>query len=636
MKRSIRKMLALVLALAMMLSCATAFAGTITVKVSADRDALKEILQKASVPEDRLPMIDSVLALVNALDVKIITADDGKEVNLALNGEDLLTLGWQKADKVITLVSSLIPNYVLTLNEEAMGSMMGSFAGGGEGGAGSGMSGFSGFGGFSGMSGMDMSGIQKAMEPYMGPFIQACTAAVTPGEPVQGEYQFDGYNFDVMIPVDVNVPAMAEAYKTMMDGMMSDEAVISYIKQFAQMFGASADGFDPEKVKASAQVAAEHFPEKVDVEVYSSTADSSTYVISKAFDKGKEEPSHTYTMLMKDGKSGVVTYIGHDIGVNVGVIFGDGGLRVECKQGEDNYILDFKREDGDPTVYHCDLYILNTDTPAISIDVTVSASGERTLPVEAGERTVLTLEDLMGGGEAATGLMSDLMTNGIGTALPKLMQAVPEAGSLITMMMTPRQTTEEAPAAPAGEQEPAADADPSAWKTLGDVLALNPGNNEATWNDEKYTYIFEYGGKWWMVNAAFSEELKNELAAVDVFEDDWQEKKNAILAPCEITEVVDLTAQAIPQEELDQWIGKTGKEMLDAGWEYDGYSSLREDEALLNMINGKFSYKVTFTGKIGVPANEGEMPNLDEAAVAGIQFSGISYHFSEPDEVPAE
>lgn len=179
-------------------------------------------------------------------------------------------------------------------------------------------------------------------------------------------------------------------------------------------------------------------------------------------------------------------------------------------------------------------------------------------------------------------------------------------------------------------------ADPSAWKTLADVLSLDTDGSEATWNDEYYIYIINYAGTQWLIRAQFSEALNEAVRNVDFMADDRREQINAILAPCEIVQVIDLSTLAMPREELDQWIGKTGQEMLDAGFDYNGYTQ-DENGVRVNMVYGDFQYAVTFAEALEMAQGFGEMPgNLGEATVAGIKFSGKSYNFDEMDYIAPE
>lgn len=188
------------------------------------------------------------------------------------------------------------------------------------------------------------------------------------------------------------------------------------------------------------------------------------------------------------------------------------------------------------------------------------------------------------------------------------------------------------PSGPAPEEpapEPAAPAvqNTAEWVTLGDVLSLESSNHEATWNSEKYQYLFEYEGTVYLVTAAFSQEQLDALNSVDFFADDREEQKRAILAPSVILSVENLSLQMPAQAELDQWIGRSAQEMVDAGWECDGIWQMG-DETDLIMISGKFSYRAAVEGEVEVDTSGFfDVPkDISGATVISIEYQGTSYH----------
>ena len=214
---------------------------------------------------------------------------------------------------------------------------------------------------------------------------------------------------------------------------------------------------------------------------------------------------------------------------------------------------------------------------------------------------------------------------GLGRTLMKTAETLAGVGNLIRQFLAPL-TGETETAAPAEEPEPAA-SDPAEWKTLADVLALETDGMERGTNGmDQYYLAFRYGGRYWMVTAGFSEELFRKLMNIDIFADDRKEQELAILGPCEIQSAVDLATRALPQEELDKWIGRTGGEMLEAGWEINGYTYEREG-IRINMINGRFQYLVAFAEEIEVPQSFGDAPDIADRTISGIRFAGHSYHY---------
>ena len=166
-----------------------------------------------------------------------------------------------------------------------------------------------------------------------------------------------------------------------------------------------------------------------------------------------------------------------------------------------------------------------------------------------------------------------------------------------------------------------------AWTTLGDVLALEAGNHESTWDENRYMYLFETNDTIYLVTAAFSQEQMDALSAVDFFADDRDAQTNAILAPSPILSVENLSDQIPPQAELDQWIGKSAQEMVDAGWECSGMWQMG-DETQLYMIRGKFQYAVKVDGEVEVDTSGffDEPKDISRAIVRSIEYQSTSYH----------
>lgn len=120
-----KKILALLLALMMALTSISAFADTIYTKVSIDGDAVKKLVTE--VPDDQLAMIDPIIALVNTLGVKVVTAADGAQVDLDLNGANALSLGFAMDEAGATVASTLFPNYLITVSQDTINQFIEQF-----------------------------------------------------------------------------------------------------------------------------------------------------------------------------------------------------------------------------------------------------------------------------------------------------------------------------------------------------------------------------------------------------------------------------------------------------------------------------------------------------------------------------
>ena len=528
----LKKWLAVLLALVMILTCAAASANTIRIGVSVDAEAAAETVTVPGAEADQTVVIQTMLSLMNALEIRVITEDDGFQADFDLNGKNALSLGYATDEQGIRLVSTLFPNYVLTLQAGASEGVPAAGSDGDDEGT--------------------ISILPTTPMTYANSFLLVCREAIVPGEPFKGAYQFDGYDFDTMVPITVDMPAVKEAFHGLAEEMLNDESVAASVQEYAQKIG-----MDPENLKASLAAVEALLPDTVTAEYYQNGEDA--------------VPFHLICNAGYEGK----------------------------------------------------------DQPLISAVVTAAAGGGRTLPVDGEGKTVLALGDLLSGGsDAASGLLTDILMNGLFPLMSTLSEAVPEAYGLIASLMMPG-SSQQSPKEKEPESLPIAD--PSAWKTLADVLTLKTESRDTSWQDGNYFFIFRYAGTEWLVLAAVSDEQYSAVSAVSFGAEDREEQLTAILGPSEILSVTDLSTLAMSQEEQDQWIGKTGQDLLDAGWEYNGYHS-DENGIRVYMVNGDFQYLVSFAEELITTQVFGEQPeNLATSTVTGMTFDSKSYNFNETD-----
>ena len=133
-------------------------------------------------------------------------------------------------------------------------------------------------------------------------------------------------------------------------------------------------------------------------------------------------------------------------------------------------------------------------------------------------------------------------------------------------------------------------------------------------------------GKYWLVKASAPEEVLKAYESVDFFDEERDAKQAAVIGECAIESVTDLETLALSREELDQWTGKSGQDMLDAGWELNGWHS-EGNGLLVIMVNGSFQYNVSFGDTVETPEWGGEL-KMEEGVVDSITFAGPSYSFS--------
>ena len=180
----------------------------------------------------------------------------------------------------------------------------------------------------------------------------------------------------------------------------------------------------------------------------------------------------------------------------------------------------------------------------------------------------------------------------------------------------------------------------SPYKTLADVFAVFKKTNDqgdtprysSSIVETMYAVAFEDGGACYRVEAAIPADVFEKLDAIDFFDEQREEKQEALLGPLPVTRVGDLSAVLPAQEELDALVGMTGEELLDMGFEYGmGYSFWETTDFYLT--RGLVDYVVTFNEK--VPEMDDYDDVLDELirpmTVQKVQIDGLSAICSDPD-----
>lgn len=436
MGKNIRKLVALVVALVMMMTCAIASAVTVEAKLSLDTDELKGMLGSMGMGEEQMGMIDAVAGLLNTLGLKVAVLEDGAEVALSLKGEDAVKLGVQGSDTEMKIASTLFPSYTLTIQKETaqqmmqqalqnipgLGAMMGGAAAAGtEGGEGT------------------MSALPTNLMTYVGSLMGAVQEAAVPGEAESGEWTFEGEAFDMKTPVNIDMAKITETFKATTEEMFKDEEVVEMISNYLGMMGENAPTLDQLKEGVDEFIA--HFPAEVTAEVYTNTEKPGLgYVTGAAKDEGKEEASYTYSILY----GGAATIIRMNVveqGLEINLSLEQKFYVLEIKQGEMSFKAILTIEGEDPAVYTLSLF-LNSEKPILSVQVTVSQAAERTLDLDGEGKTALSLETLQDPNldpesetaQAAQGFVTEVQKNAI-ALVSAVVTEVPELAPLVASFM---------------------------------------------------------------------------------------------------------------------------------------------------------------------------------------------------------
>ena len=437
-----KKMLALLLALMLALSCtlalaetteaapAQAFNGlTIESEYDVNRAAVSDLLTQMGLDESIVKIIDTVAAILDESGEKVVIANDGFQAEMLLKGASLVNLVGKISNTGITIGSNLIPNYALSASFDELGTMV-----------------------LNSMqqqadvvSSLDMPAIQEALNGYINDYANTCAAAIIPGEVQTGDFVQDGVQYNTMMPMKVDLPTIVEATNTLIYNLSNDETIQTALVQLALMgvnvqFDAVEEGYtivDPAYLPA---VAVEVYmnvdangqqngPTQVSVFVVpagETTPATTVYVkvngnnvtVDAQFVSGKDNINATYAM-DRDPQDPFAMNARLDVYVN-DFYFGFAGVTASNDQSitADAYV-----------------YVQDTEKAIAEEHGAITLNGALTLDV-SDKATVLILSELTGddASDATSGLAMDLLLNGLGGVLSTATQAMPdEVGALMSL-----------------------------------------------------------------------------------------------------------------------------------------------------------------------------------------------------------
>ena len=154
--------------------------------------------------------------------------------------------------------------------------------------------------------------------------------------------------------------------------------------------------------------------------------------------------------------------------------------------------------------------------------------------------------------------------------------------------------------------------------TLGELLGLPDVGSSLT--GTTYVYAFEQDGDTYRAICDVPEETAQAIFDLDFDDPDYDKKLNDLIAPLPVKVIENLTENLPTQKEAEQYIGKTGQELIDDGWTVHFYNL---DEMRFGMTYGVYSYDIIFEGKIKDPQNFNENTDMGGLTVKTITCDGI-------------
>ena len=173
-------------------------------------------------------------------------------------------------------------------------------------------------------------------------------------------------------------------------------------------------------------------------------------------------------------------------------------------------------------------------------------------------------------------------------------------------------------------ETPAARLDVSGLKTLGDVLAVSSYCQGMAYGEQSFGGVYQIDDSYVRVTAKMTPELYEQTNALDYNDKDYDKKFSELMSGLELESVEDITADKIPQETLDTYVGKTGKDMVNDGFAFATYFMYGEDETGVAMTNGYYSYDVIFDAKVTEDDTNDEGASIMDATIKSVEQTGFS------------
>ena len=158
-------------------------------------------------------------------------------------------------------------------------------------------------------------------------------------------------------------------------------------------------------------------------------------------------------------------------------------------------------------------------------------------------------------------------------------------------------------------------------ETIGEALALKgEGEFQSATLGKAYVVVFEKDGVYWRVIAELTPEQHDALFALDILDENHDEKEKELVSPLTVTKIENLNEKKLSDDDMTALVGKTGAELFDSGWTTGMGYDLESMEFYLEYA--PFMYTVTFE-------KQEQLENTDdfdqEAAVASLQVVSVSF-----------
>ncbi len=168
-------------------------------------------------------------------------------------------------------------------------------------------------------------------------------------------------------------------------------------------------------------------------------------------------------------------------------------------------------------------------------------------------------------------------------------------------------------------------------KTIGDVLDIESAVVSRGSAGSLYVCAVATDSATFRAIANMPEDVEKQYYEADIFDDSYEDTITALVRDLEIAQLQDLSDRRLSSEQLEALAGKSGRELLDDGFECSGYS-ITEEETVFWVTKEPFEYTVHCNELL---SQDEEIEDYDTAfaglTVKSMECTGFSYILTDVD-----
>ena len=401
--------------------------------------------------EEAMKVLQMIVPALADVSQKLVYANKGIQLEAGVQGQNICYVAAEKTEDGFALVTNLLPSLRLSVKDETLQTILTQL-----------------MGQFQEILGkLDMAKLQAAAQKLMNygmEFAGAASKALVRSEPEMGEFKLnDDVTFNCKQTVALDNAVLLDAVKQFAGSIAADEDVAAAVTALQEVIpglniNMNVDGLNEMTAEKLPAITGEMY---LTVDENGQPADAVRYATITVKGETEEQVVNMDVLVTETSVNANVNVPSQSVALQLYGEMVEGGAVVTLAASVPNADLEADimyttAEDGSINVDEV-LYVNDFEKPLITATETLTMSGERTIPVVAGEgMTDVALDEAIVSGDMSTvsgTVIMDFLFNGIGNVLGNLKEALPEqaealealVGQLMNSGFTGGATEEKAP-----------------------------------------------------------------------------------------------------------------------------------------------------------------------------------------------